>query len=379
MNAQNRLLEIKIPFIKKYLILKQFKGAEQLSVPFKFELTVCCREVPINPQQFIGKSSTVIIKQRETQSPHYFNGIINSVISNPCPSKGYSEYQLTMVPWLWLLSLNSDCQIFQNQTTPEIINSLFKKFGQCDFVITCLEKKYPRHEFCVQYNETTLNFISRLLEDTGIFYYFSHEHDKHMLILGDSENAYQHFNATKIFINSQQYEKNSLLKWEQIVNYQNENFSRSSYHFLTPHSKLLVDTRSQARNQGIFTSKPFIKFHYPGSYHNLAECQNEINLLKEQQETERIIVESSSVLPNLMTGTVYNFTKKRNTRFQNNYLITKIEHFALDNSHNQQHTTKNNSPLYRNKFTCIPAENLFRPPKISTRPTITGIQARTSF
>src|SRR5690348_3696458 len=99
-----------------------------------------------------------------------------------------TAYRAELVPWLWFLALSSDCKIFQNLSVLEIVEKVFKAQGYSDFQIKCT-KSYPKREFCVQHRETHLNFVSRLMEEEGIFYFFEHSKDKHLLTLADSNSA----------------------------------------------------------------------------------------------------------------------------------------------------------------------------------------------
>src|SRR5205085_11481841 len=93
--------------------------------------------------------------------------------------------------WLWLLSHNADCRIFQEQTAPDIIKQVFRDRGFNDFELQLDEDSYPKLEYCCQYRETDLNFVSRLMEKEGIYYFFKHSGGKHQLVLADSKSSHQ--------------------------------------------------------------------------------------------------------------------------------------------------------------------------------------------
>ncbi|WP_038825311.1 type VI secretion system tip protein VgrG, partial [Pseudomonas aeruginosa] len=85
-------------------------------------------------------------------------------------------------PWLWLLTRTSDCRIFQNQKVPDIIKQVFRDLGFSDFE-DALSRSYREWEYCVQYRETSFDFVSRLMEQEGIYYWFRHEQKRHILVL----------------------------------------------------------------------------------------------------------------------------------------------------------------------------------------------------
>jgi type VI secretion system secreted protein VgrG len=102
---------------------------------------------------------------------------------------GHAHYQADIVPWPWYLTRTTDCRIFQKKSLPEIVKQLFGEYGLSDYELR-LAGTYPR-EYCVQYRETGFNFIARLFEEEGIFYFFAHENGEHTLLIADSARAYE--------------------------------------------------------------------------------------------------------------------------------------------------------------------------------------------
>ena len=100
-----------------------------------------------------------------------------------------TQYYARVRPWFWFLSLWQDCKIFQNMTVPAIVEKIFTDHGFNDFQPN-LYKTYTPRVYCVQYRETDFNFVSRLMEQEGIYYFFQHENGKHTLVLADSISAH---------------------------------------------------------------------------------------------------------------------------------------------------------------------------------------------
>ena len=119
----------------------------------------------------------------------YIHGNINRMKLLEFGADGYAAYELEVVPWLWFLNLFSDCRIFQNMTVLDIVQKVFRDRGFSDFKLQT-QGTYTEREYCVQYRETDLNFVSRLMEEEGIFYFFEQSSDKHTLVLGDQPSAF---------------------------------------------------------------------------------------------------------------------------------------------------------------------------------------------
>src|SRR5690606_7888619 len=105
-------------------------------------------------------------------------------------SDGVHRYRADVLPRLWLLSLGSDYRIFQEKTVPEIVKTLLAEHGVAE-VRDELTGSYAPRDYCVQHGESTLDFVSRLLEEEGIFYFFEHARGKHTLVLGDDSGSHR--------------------------------------------------------------------------------------------------------------------------------------------------------------------------------------------
>ena len=121
-------------------------------------------------------------------STRYFNGLV-SHFQQTFSHDRFSHYRATLSPWLWFLTRTADCRIFQEMTIPDILKQVFRDHGFTDFEES-LSATYKEWEYCVQYRETDFNFISRLMEQEGIYYYFKHEDGKHTLVLCDGYSSH---------------------------------------------------------------------------------------------------------------------------------------------------------------------------------------------
>src|SRR4030042_1948603 len=164
-----------------------FTAKERISSPFEVNVSLASEE-EIEFDNVVGKEAVVTILGEEAD--RYLHGIINWF--KHTGSKGrFSLYQARVVPSLWLLSLERDCRIFQKKDVQEIAKQVFKDAGiPSDRFAFRLQSSPPVREYCVQYRETDLNFISRLLEEEGFFYFFEHATDKTLLVFAGSPVAY---------------------------------------------------------------------------------------------------------------------------------------------------------------------------------------------
>src|SRR6516164_6377571 len=176
----NRPVRIATPLQEDALLLRSMTGVERLGQPFEYELVLLSEKHDVDYKEIIGKNVTVSVNKGDKE-PRYFNGII-SRFGQANYEKRLVEYLATMVPWLWLLTRSADCRIFQAMSVPDILKQIFTDFGFSD-VIFRLHGTYKTWEYCVQYRETTFNFVSRLMEQEGSYYFFKHENGKLLLVV----------------------------------------------------------------------------------------------------------------------------------------------------------------------------------------------------
>ena len=185
---QNRLIKVKTPLGDDVLALSAMSGIEELGRLFKYDLNLLSEDNDIKIDDILGQNVTVSLKLADG-SDRFFNGIVNR-FCQVGQIGGLAHYQATLRPWFWLLTRKSDCRIFQNKTVPDIIKEVFQDNGFSEFKLS-LTNEYREWENCVQYRETDFNFISRLMEQEGIYYFFIHEDGKHTLHLADFINAHE--------------------------------------------------------------------------------------------------------------------------------------------------------------------------------------------
>ncbi len=182
-----RPIGIKSPLGEDALLLRSMTGSEQLGRLFQYELLVLSKDEAIKMDDILGQRVTVRL-DLEGDKKRFFDGFV-SRFAQTGRSVGYASYEVTVRPWLWFLTRRQDCRIFQEMTVPEIIKKVFKDDGFSDFDES-LSGTYRTWNYCVQYRETDFDFVSRLMEQEGIYYFFKHEDGKHTLHLSDSYNAH---------------------------------------------------------------------------------------------------------------------------------------------------------------------------------------------
>jgi type VI secretion system secreted protein VgrG len=170
-------------------LVAEFSVREHVSRPFEVKLTLAAEE-ELDPEALLGKEGLLTVAGEEAD--RHFHGIVTRFEQTGASGRFYL-YRLRLGPALDLLALERDCRIFQDLTTEAIVRQVLGESGiLSDRIDFRLQRKNPApRPYCVQYRETDLDFVSRLLEEDGIFYFFEHDKDKHLLVFGDGPVNYQ--------------------------------------------------------------------------------------------------------------------------------------------------------------------------------------------
>src|ERR1039457_116915 len=173
---KNRLLAIATALGDDKPLIKSFSMTEQLGRMFQGEAELVSEDPAIDFDKMVGSNATVRLELQNGKT-RCFNGCISRFVQTG-QEGNYARYHAVLVPWLWFLTRTADCRIFQNKKVPDIIEEVFKGHGFKDYKLK-LSGSHPVWEYCVQYRETDFSFVSRLMEQEGIYYFFEHDTGVH--------------------------------------------------------------------------------------------------------------------------------------------------------------------------------------------------------
>lgn len=364
----DRFLSIKSPLGEGVLILTQLSCTEAISEEFSLHLTLMSQELAITPQQLVGKPVTIRLKDNEIDTPRYFHGIINQLEAGPV-HEGIRTYSAEAIPWLGLLDYASDCRIFQHKTVVQIAQQLFQEFGFYDYEINRLQKNYPTLDYCVQYHESTLNFLKRILAEAGIYYFFQHSADKHQLILVDRIATLPFCSQAPIpYSNTAHKREHYIKRWTRGYQLYPGKAEHRSYDFEKPY--LTLQGR-QARPAKLAASQKYETYHYLGRDGVVQNHQDLTQQLFDAQEASHDVTLAESNVSELSCGHRFTLSHAPLASDDGDYIITHVKHFAADTSYKQGSGT---SQVYRNSFDCIPAATNYKPYPRQPKPVIQGPQ-----
>jgi len=365
----SRHISIDTPLGQDVLLLESFKGNEFISGLFNFELALLSERHDIRAQELIGQQVTLSLKENET-SMRYFHGYVVEFNQQLQADLRLRRYSAVVVPWLWFFQRRSDCRIFQHKTVPEIIESVFKNLGFNDFELR-INATYPTRIYCVQYGETDFAFVSRLMEEEGIYYFFEHQSAKHTLILADSVISYKPCSEAEIEVQTGSLKQDHISRWNHQYRYRSGQWAQNDYNFETPRASL--NTQVSTLLDAVFAEKKYQQYGYPGQYSDTSGGDKLTLLRMQMEEMSHETIECDSACRTLKASGTFKVKKHVDkSEVGRSYAITTIKHEASDASY--IHDNKPEHSYYRNTFTCIPAETAFRPPVSHPKRTIHSTQ-----
>mgnify|MGYP000571896853 CR=1 FL=1 len=359
----NRSMSIETPLGKDKLLLTEFVGEESLSETFEFSATVLSADdLAIKPDALIGKEVAVTLNAKTKK---VFHGFVNRFTAGEVQSHNMREYSLTIVPWLWFLTRTESRRIFQNKDTKEIIKAVFDALGFSDYDI--LAKGGKKREYCVQYGESDLAFVERLMAEDGFAYYFKHTDKKHTLVVVDQQSAFEPCTAGGLTYSRNSVLDNEISHWDHAYVYRKGAWILNDYNFKEPAKSQLAESPTQSKFAG---NKKYKHYDYPSLY-DFGSGAELAKLRMEAEEVPQNRIGGASNCAAFFAGCLITIDKHESKDERGDYLLTRVMHVARDRSY---FAGDGGASTYFNEFHCIPATVPFRPqPK--PRPVMKGPQS----
>src|SRR3954453_5230540 len=373
LTQDTRICELTTPLGKDVLVFVSLEATEGLSQLFEFRIDCLSEEADIDFDKAIGQQCTLKIKMYGKERE--FTGIL--VEAQWLGSKDtYYSYRILLRPWLWLLSRTSDCRIFQDKKASDIIRDVFKERGFDDVEFKLREDSYnPKLEYCVQYRETDLNFVCRLMEQNGIYYFFKHEGGKHTLVLADSKSSHSPINglASIPYIpltGADRRGEQHIYEWVSERRFRTGKIELNDYNYLKPNAQMVSDAKGSEH----YTRSEMEFYDYPGKFKEKAEGERyaKIQLQAEQAMDRRRRGAGDAV--NLFPGGLTKLEKHSKDSQNVEYLVVRATHSFSIESYRTGGPSDAGQHVYFGSYEFLPSDRPFRAPMTTPKPRINGIQ-----
>ncbi len=350
-----------------------FQAQERISEPFVVHVALASTS-QIQYDDVIQKEALLTISGAEAD--RHFHGIVRKFEHTGISGRKFL-YQADIVPSLMLLSLKQDCRIFQDKDVAKIIADIFQKAGiAADRYEFRLKNKDHLRKFCVQYRETDMDFVCRLLQEEGIFYYFEHSKERHVMVFGDDPVNYKPIEGNQEVIfrppSGLNPEKESISYVDFSRRLRPGAYTHTNFNFKKPSVDL--ETRGKAKDE---MQQKFETYDYPGQYgledrgNRLAKIHLEAGKALEEQAN------GSSTCPRLVAGFTFKLDGHDFKAHNREYLLVGITHTGQQPQALEEQSGSGAGASYSNNFLAIPSTVAYRPLRTIEKPFVRGMQTAT--
>jgi type VI secretion system secreted protein VgrG len=367
----NRSVKISSPFGPNALLFARMSAVEHISQPFSAELTLLSEKSDLDADKILGKP--LVVTLGAGNCVRHFHGLVTEFEQTGF-SERFHEYRAVIRAWYWFLTRTADCHIFQGQTVPEIVKAVCKQVGFSD--IETRLGTYQPWEYCVQYRETDFNFLSRLLEQEGIFYFFEHSADKHVLVLADDigrckpADGYESVPFYPATAGDALRERDHLQSWSVQKSFQPGNFATREYNFEQP-SPILAGTASVSRKHD---PSKFEVFDFPADANQLtsAGVERVAKLRIQELQVSQMVARGGGDAAGLAVGKTFKLTGHPRPALNIEYLVTST---SIDLSSDSYHAGEGSGTTrFSLSVEAVDAREPYRPPRITPKPVVQGTQ-----
>lgn len=347
------------------------RGTEALSSLFEFEVELVSGTYLLDVRSMLNTELTIEI-ETSTGSPRFLSGKVTdfSLLGRERANSPYYLYKATVRPSLWYLSQGQDSRIFQFKTVPDILKQVLGEYG---FPVEYqLSENYRQWEYCVQYQESDFNFVSRLMEHEGMYYYFQHDNGSHTLVITDKANIHSAFPEYDVFTyfdaqSNVDPDREQVFSWQRRAGMTPAKYSVVDYDFRKPLVKL-----DALESEALAGDDPSLEmYEWQGGYQEVRDGNHYAKLrlqeLKVNQEVIRATTNERGAAPG------YTFTLRNHPRSAENkeYLIIHAD-YQMGVAGYSSGTDREDH--FKISFDAIPAEVQYRAPRITKQPKTSGPQ-----
>jgi type VI secretion system secreted protein VgrG len=372
---ERRFLRVSSALGEDALLLTGVEGVDLISKPFLFRIEFATRLSESRVLKLLGKPMTLWIGHTAETAARPVNGLVRK-LSGPLPGlRAWKYWRAELVPQFAFLDYTADCRIFQNKSVVEIIDDVFAIHGLLHYEKRNLMGSYPKLDYCVQYRESAMNFVSRLMEHSGLFFWFEHGADRHNLVIADMTKAA--LPATpEVLLMPDRDQFAPVQSLASDYEFRPGIWTLKDYNFETPTAPLQASTPTNIFDP-VMTE--YEVFDYPGIFNDITMATDLSRIRTEYEEARFHRLQGASTVALLDSGRVISIMIAdqigyRGPDEEQNFFLLGVTHHARDMT---QITGSAPPPEYSNEFTVVPADAPFRPERVSRKPLVQGPQTAT--
>ena len=370
------------PFLLRAHVREGFSEVSEITAEFLI------KNRAFKLEDLVGKDMMVHLKSAEVKTDEILRTFSGVCVSAEYVGEleGFGHYMAEIRPWLWFLSRTRDCRIFQGKTVVEIIREVFSDLGFNDYQDK-LSGSYPTRNYCVQYRETDLDFVHRLMEEEGIYYFFDNSKEMPDLILADGEGAHSPTpNTPKIPFHGGEHgfrnDEGYIFDWQDVDRQVPGKVTLRDYDFNSPTAD---QTKVSEKKIGKHSYNDSELYDYPGHYRESIPGDPRARVRMEAQTVKASTRRGGTSERNLTVGAHFELEDGPLDGSDGEFLVTGADHWLQVNidPEDPRHSIlrqaakialpDENEDTYRAFFSAIPRDVPFRAPLLTPWPEIAGL------
>jgi type VI secretion system secreted protein VgrG len=379
----DRLMQFSSPLGKDVLLIESLDGAEGISRLFEYHVELLATaDTTIDPKSVVGAKVAVAIALNDAKGSRWVNGIVAS-FEQCAGDTEFNAYRARIVPSMWQMTLSANCRVFQNKTVLDIVKAVVGEYGLS--LSDQTSATYKPLEYCTQYSESDFHFVSRLLEESGIFYWFEHTDQDNKIVLGDERNAYQDcpLSASVPFaLNTKGREGAygaAIMEFTVAATMVSGKHATADYNFRT-YARVDVPDKTSSSDYG---KNGFEQYLYPAGeegYLKDSDTQSSTDFetlflasraLASDATSE--VYRGSGNMRSFCAGYTFTLTDNPHSAFNRKYLLNAVTLHANQVPSYRSGDTWQGAG-YSNRFTAVSSDIVFKPARTFVKPRIYGPQ-----
>ena len=387
---ENRQLRLKGPLGPKKMILVRADVSEKMSTLTETDIQFISPDHNMKMEDVVGQRLSLELDDEEGNTRHWHGHCISCAFEGRMGGQGL--YRAEVRPWLWFLTLHADCRIFQEKSALEVIKEIFSDRGFSD-IQDKTSSTFEKREYLVQYRETDYEFVTRLMEEEGMYYYFTHDSSKETLVLADGSGSHSPLqDAAEIRFEfkedggsgggagSFKREEDHIYEWKSSERVNTGKVSLTDFDFTKPTTDLKALT---AIPKGKHSHKDIEVYDYPGIHVTADFGKTRTRVRAEALASEYKRTWGKSNVRNMAVGGTFKLKEHPRTDFNKEYLVLGASHklqIETDEDKDGQTNTDQDAngegkkESYESEFSVQLKSEPFRAPLTTPRPIIPGVQ-----
>jgi type VI secretion system secreted protein VgrG len=367
----SKFVELATPLEKDVLLLRRLKGREELSRLGGYELDLLSVDGSLDLDKLLGYGMSVAVEQSDEER-RYIGGYVTRIAQGGRHGR-FHQYQATIHPWLWFLTRTSNCRIYQEMTVPDILKEVFTRHPVADVAFE-LTDEYDPWPYCVQYRETDFAFVSRLMEDEGIYYYFKHLDGRHTMVIADSYSAHSpSADAELPFINEEKFVRNErrhVSDWSVQRELQPGRYATTDFDFEKPGVALHVNSTFKREH----ALADYEIYDYPGDYRKRGTGEIVARTRMEELHAKFERVQGQTNSRALSVGQLFSLTHHTREDQNAEYLVVSTDIEIKSPDYESAGGEDDEGAAFSSRFSALRSQQPFRPERITPKPIVNGPQ-----